>query len=68
MKKDEKFTVGSIVFIDGKTKATVKEYFSEGSTSYLFPHCKVDFLNGDKNVSVSTKRVSKTKLKNTKLL
>ena len=38
--------------------ATVREAFPEGSTSYLFPHYKVDFQGGDRNVAVRMDLVS----------
>jgi hypothetical protein len=52
------FPVGAKVFVDGKDKAVVKQYFPEGSSSFLFPHYKLDYVDGDKNVAVNSKRVS----------
>jgi hypothetical protein len=49
-----------IVYIDGKDAAIIKAYFLEGSCFFMFPHCKVDFINGDKNVAVSLNRVKMT--------
>lgn len=54
------FPVGARVFIDGRDSAIVKQVFPQGSTSYLFPHYKVDFVMGDKNVAVSMARVGVT--------
>lgn len=64
MKNSKMFSPGTLVLIDGKVKAKVNAYFPEGSMSYLFPHYKVDFINGDKNVAVSVDRVVVRKLKN----
>ncbi len=51
------FPVGAKVLVDGRDIATVKQAFPEGSSSYLFPHYKLDFVGGDKNVAVAMKRV-----------
>lgn len=50
------FSVGTRVYIDGEDEAIVKAYFPKGSSSYLFPHYKVDMVNGDRNVAISAKR------------
>ena len=52
-------TYGSLVLVDGRDKARVTGKFLEeyGSSSYMFPHYKVDFIDGDQNVAVSYKRV-----------
>lgn len=38
-------------------KAIIRDYFPRGSTSYMFPHYKVDFVNGDRNVAVAVNYV-----------
>jgi len=57
------FPYGSKVLVDGRDLAVVKQAFPEGSTSYLWPHYKLDFQGGDKNVAVSMKRVGVVKAK-----
>lgn len=52
------FPVGAVVLIDGRERAKVCAAFPEGSTSYSFPHYKVDIVNGDQNVAVALNRVS----------
>ena len=52
------FPIGARVWVDGRDLAIVKGAFPEGSSSYLFPHYKLDFIQGDKNVAVSMKRVA----------
>jgi hypothetical protein len=54
------FPHGAKVLIDGEVLATVKQCFPEGSSSYLFPHYKVDVIDGDKNMAVSMSRISVT--------
>jgi hypothetical protein len=56
------FPIGARVLVDGEVQAIVKQFFPEGSSSYLFPHYKLDFVGGDKNVAVSIKRVGVTEL------
>lgn len=56
------FPIGAKVLVDGRDLAIVKQAFPEGSSSFLFPHYKLDFLHGDKNVAVSLKRVGVTEL------
>lgn len=51
------FPIGARVLVDGRDEAIVKQAFPEGSTSFLFPHYKLNFVGGDKNVAVSMKRV-----------
>lgn len=51
------FQPGAHVLIDGTIVATVKAYFPEGSTSYGFPHYKVDIAEGDRNVAIAVKRI-----------
>ena len=56
---------GVRVFVDGKYPAIVRMTFPKGSTSYLFPHAKVDFETfsphslGGKNVAVALSRLTK---------
>jgi len=47
---------GDRVSVDGD-EAVVKECYPEGSSSYMFPHCKVDLVDGDRNVAVPLDRV-----------
>ena len=51
------FPIGARVLVDGRDEAVVKAAFPEGSSSHLFPHYKLDFVDGDRNVAVSLKRV-----------
>lgn len=51
------FPCGAKVLVDGRDVAVVKQAFPQGSSSYLFPHYKLDFVGGDKNVAVSMTRV-----------
>lgn len=51
------FPIGARVLVDGQDQAIVKQAFPEGSSSFLFPHYKVDFVDGDRNVAVQMKRV-----------
>ena len=51
------FPIGARVYIDGRDLAIVKAAFPEGSSSYGFPHYKVDVVAGDKNMAVSMSRV-----------
>jgi len=51
------FPSGARVYVDGETEAIVKQAFPNGSTSYLFPHYKLDFVKGDTNVAVRISRV-----------
>jgi len=51
------FPVGARVLVDGRDVAIVKQCFPEGSSSFLFPHYKLDVLDGDKNVAVKMSRV-----------
>lgn len=57
MKNDRGFPPGALVLIDGEVEARVRDYYPEGSTSYFFPHYKLDVVAGDKNVVVNVKRV-----------
>ena len=56
-KEMEMFTIGARVLIDGQYPAIVRAAFPKGSTSYLFPHYKVDFVAGDKGAAVAWGRV-----------
>jgi hypothetical protein len=57
------FPVGARVYIDGRDLAIVKAAFPEGSSSYLFPHYKVDVIGGDTNVAVAMSRVGVKKVR-----
>lgn len=39
------FPSGARVLVDGEREAIVRQAFPEGSTSFFFPHYKVDFCN-----------------------
>lgn len=54
---DTGFPKGSTVLIDGRDLARVVAYFPEGSTSYSFPHYRLDVIRGDKNIAVRSDRV-----------
>jgi len=43
---------------EGWYGAIVRQAFPEGSTSYAFPHYKVDIIGGDRNCAVKWERVS----------
>jgi len=51
------FPPGAKVLVDGRDLAIVRQAFPEGSSSHLFPHYKLDFVGGDRNVAVALKRV-----------
>lgn len=51
------FPIGARVLVDGRDEAIVKQFFPEGSSSFLWPHYKLDFVGGDFNVVVSPARV-----------
>lgn len=51
------FPIGAKVYVDGRDLAIVRAVFPEGSTSYNFPHYKVDVIAGDKGMAVSLSRV-----------
>jgi hypothetical protein len=42
------FPAGALVLVDGRRRAVVRETFPEGSTSFAFPHYRVDFVNLDR--------------------
>lgn len=60
------FPVGAKVYVDGRDLAIIAQVFPEGSASYLFPHYKVDFVNGDKNVAVCIGKVGVKLVKKSK--
>lgn len=51
------FPIGSRVLVDGSKEALIKGVFPEGSVSYSFPHYKIDYRDGDKNVAVAMVRL-----------
>lgn len=51
------FPAGAHVLVDGRDEAIVKQAFPVGSSSFAFPHYKLDFVGGDGNVAMSMKRV-----------
>jgi hypothetical protein len=51
------FPIGARVLVDGRTEAIVKSAWPEGSTFYLYPHYKLDFVGGDRGVVVRAARV-----------
>jgi hypothetical protein len=55
------FPPGARVLIDGEVEARVKQHFPEGSSSYLFPHYKLDVIKGDQNIAVHVSRVGVTR-------
>jgi len=57
------FPVGAKVLVDGRYLARVKQAFPEGSSSFLFPHYKLDFVGGDKNVTIAMSRVGVERVK-----
>lgn len=63
MKTKTYFPVGARVLVDGRDEARVAQVFPEGSSSFMFPHYKLNFIGGDQNVAVSMKRVGVEKAK-----
>lgn len=57
MKRARSFPCGARVLVDGRDEAIVAQAFPQGSTSYLFAHYVVHFVNGDRNVAVAWARV-----------
>jgi hypothetical protein len=57
------FPNGARIYIDGKQEAIVKQAFLEGSSSFMFPHYKVDIVDGDKNVAIHAQRCSVDKVR-----
>ena len=51
------------MLIDGRGEAIVRDAFPKGSTSYMFPHYRLDVVGGDRNVAVSLARVGVTRKK-----
>lgn len=52
----EHFPVGARILVDGSREALIAQAFPEGSSSFLFPHYKVHFVGGDRNVAVALHR------------
>lgn len=48
----EIYSPGTIVYINGKHAAKVRQAWPEGSTSPFGSHYTVDFFDGEKNVRV----------------
>ena len=48
---------GARAFADGEDEVIVRQAFPQGSTSYAFPHYKVDYVGGDRNVAIALSRV-----------
>lgn len=55
-RRDPSLRSGDRAIVHGQ-KAIIRDYFPRGSTSYMFPHYKVDFVNGDRNVAVAVNYV-----------
>ncbi len=51
------FPTGARVLVDGRDEVVIAQHFPRGSTSFLFPHYKVHFIGGDRNVAVSKTRI-----------
>lgn len=51
------FQAGAKVYVDGKHAAVVRDAYPKGSASYMFPHYRVDYCGGDRNVAVAWDRV-----------
>jgi hypothetical protein len=49
---------GDHVLLDGKTRAIVRSVWPVGSTSFAFPHARIDFSEGDRDVAVALKRLT----------
>lgn len=47
-----RFPSGARILVDGVDEAIVKAAWPEGSWHYPWPHYKVDFIDGDRNVAV----------------
>ena len=56
-KKLHVFPLGARVLVDGRDEAIVKQAFPEGSSSFMWPHYKLDFVGGDRNVVVNMSHV-----------
>jgi hypothetical protein len=55
------FPVGARVYVDGRDEVRIAQSFPDGSSSYMFPHYKVHFIQGDQNVTVALHRVGVVK-------
>lgn len=49
---------GACVLIDGRDLAIVREHYPKGSSSYAFPHYRVNMVGGDRNLAIAVERVS----------
>ena len=58
---DSGYVVGLRVLVDGRDPAIVRAFFPRGSTSFAFPHYKLDIVGGDRNVAVCARRVGITR-------
>jgi hypothetical protein len=56
-KPKKSFPLGAKVYVNGRDLAIVKQAFPEGAEGRRWPHYKVDFVDGDKNVVVHWKNV-----------
>lgn len=54
---NSEFPVGARVLVDGRFEAIVKASHPVGSESYMFPHYRLDFIDGKKDVVVAVRRV-----------
>ncbi len=48
---------GARAYLDGRYLVVVKAAYPQGSSSFLFPHYKIDMVGGDRNVAVSMDRI-----------
>lgn len=55
--KPRGFPPGARVLADGRDEVRVRQFFPDGLSSYMFPHYKVDYIGGDKNVAISVSRI-----------
>lgn len=51
------FPIGARVYVDGRYIARIRAHFPKGSSSYAWPHYKLDYAGGDRDVAVACKRV-----------
>jgi hypothetical protein len=49
---------GARALVDGRDEVKIRQAFPNGSSSFLFPHYKVDYIGGDKNIAVPWGQVS----------
>lgn len=61
------FKFGARVYIDGQDEAIIQSAWPEGTYFHPWPHYKVNFINGDKNVVVNITRVGAEKFTTTKI-